>query len=51
MLISLVLIFFGVYWLGGEVGWFPELTSNTLWPIILIVIGVIMLLKHVPKKR
>lgn len=32
-------------------GWFPELTTNLLWPIVLILIGVLMLVKHVSKEK
>lgn len=50
MLVPLLFIFFGIYWLGGEMGWFPELTTNILWPILLILIGVFMLAKHATKR-
>ena len=52
MLAPLLFILFGVYWLGIEMGWIPLITTNILWPIILILIGTIMLVKHAkPKKR
>lgn len=46
---GIILVFIGVYFLIGGLSWLPENSQAIVWPVALITVGVVFLLK--PQRR
>jgi hypothetical protein len=44
---GVVLIVLGLYFLGLNLGWFSGLRWDIFWPVAIIVLGVLILLRRV----
>jgi len=46
--LGMILLVLGVYYLGTNIGWWPELP---FWPVVLIVLGLYLVIKKISYKR
>lgn len=46
-LIGILLLITGIFWLGNDLSWWN--VNFPFWPLIVIVLGVLIILKHFKK--
>lgn len=49
-LVGFVLLVVGIWWLGGELHWFPEWQGRFFWPVALIGVGLALIVSRMSRR-